>query len=144
MLRNRLRLVVRPKKRSNPDIFERIRNEHSNDDNMQTRILNSKLRCPLIRSTDVTSLIFFGKIHLERLISYRNPGLFSVDFLFSTKTFFRRRIDASRLRLTAVVVDDYTMSRPTALQSAYWWNEDADLDIQKSSIFKKRRKNGIN
>ena len=153
MLRNRLRLVVRPKKtiepknytiankttkknrrrlrlgnsifitkrrnvflanppdvRSNWDIFERIRNEHSNDDNMQTRILNSKLRCPLIRSTDVTSLIFFGKIHLERLISYRNPGLFSVDFLFSTKTFFRRRIDASRLRLTAVVIDDYMIA----------------------------------
>ena len=111
---------------------------------MQTRLLVTNLRPPLIRSTDVTSLIFFGKIHLERLISYRNPGLFSVDFLFSTKTFFRRRIDASRLRLTAVVVDDYTMSRPTALLSAYWWNEDADLDVQKSSIFKKRRKNGIN
>ena len=99
-----------PDVRSNRDIFERIRNEHSNDDNMQTRILNSKLRCPLIRSTDVTSLIFFGKIHLERLISYRNPGLFSVDFLFSTKTFFRRRIDASRLRLTAVVIDDYMIA----------------------------------
>ena len=91
-------LANRPDVRSIRDIFERIRNEHSNDDNMQTRILNSKLRCPLIRSTDVTSLIFFGKIHLERLISYRNPGLFSVDFLFSTKTFFRRRNEASRRR----------------------------------------------
>ena len=112
-----------PDVRSNWDIFERIRNEHSNDDNMQTRILNSKLRCPLIRSTDVTSLIFFGKIHLERLISYRNPGLFSVDFLFSTKTFFRRR-EKIPLTFPSTPVDFFP-SKKRSVQAAidrrsYW------------------------
>ena len=137
MLRNRLRLVVRPKKtiepknytiankttkknrrrlrlgnsifrtkrrnvflanppdvRSNWDIFERIRNEHSNDDNMQTRILDSKLRCPLIRLTYRRYVVntLQKKNHLERLISYRIPGLFSsetspVEDFFPSKTF---------------------------------------------------------
>ena len=47
------------------------------------------------------------------------PGTFLRRFSFLHEDFFGRRIDASRLRLTAVVVDDYTMSRPTALLSAY-------------------------